>query len=468
MANGNRTKDSVQDKNIAEVAARIGAGSIRFDQAGQELAKARGMGTLTPQSAIELEGDAIVARLGALETMRGVSLSYLRTLAGHPTIMQVRKGDRVDLVPTVQNSIGDNISITGPFQVNVSIVNVEGEPIGDSRHYSLLVPMVVSRDGVVDGVSMGAKLLSKLDSQMVNVTVEGKNFATRSPTFMFETVLAAARAKEILDGPETLQKIKETVKLAIGNPDIDVDRVTATIKQVNSHYELSFNIIYGVTGSRLGHETGTALAGAVLEEVVRPAFTDAGIKFRDLWLAGGEDGDLRISPKNVRGRKVSGSVFLPEEFLTSSIGCDTATFVLMNNSKYWVWNNHNGAITHTGMELEVLSAIYAALNPATSPFVSSGVHISATAAQKGSVKGVLFTFMARLEYGDEGIRTLRRKELESILGINESNSDSAENAAIFSAAVVAASLGSGLNQHRLGVSRKLDKTKREIEKIYYG
>lgn len=423
---------------------------------------------------IDLEGyyeelGAEAKRL-ALEQMVGMPLTTLRQTSVSMPVQKRRDGS---IAPSFEQYLGGaGISIAGKASVNVTVEDQDKQDLyPDMKGF---IPMAPWREGIVSGVSYGLGMLEHVKrypkGSAVEVTVDRVSIATRSPTLSFASEAEAKRAIE------TIQSLTEPIR-ARADDMLDYasgkfDRIEfATLNTEDGRCELSVNFVYKMYGNYFGHEAATKYTGTLLSEVVLPALEKDGIAAERLWLAGGQDGDLRSSPKNIRGRKVRAQVFLPSEYLAEEFaikdseskvikpGPSPQWFKQLSRSKNHLWNDFNGAVSHSGMEPEIIASIFSAIRPPSPPIVSSVVNVDVTVVEGGVIYGMT---IPNFEWGLEGPRSVAstRDECECLMGVN-SNVNDPTNAIRVAALVAVACIAGGLNQHRLAYTDGLAKTKRE-------
>ncbi len=419
------------------------------------------------------EGHAAEARRRAVEKRCNTELDVVRRTAYAEPPLDWRNGNEPKLI-VPQYLGGDNISIVGPLRLNIQVVGPDGSEI-DKYNVDTMIPLRPCRSGIVEGISYGIRMVNALanygESSRIKTKVESISRTTRSPTIKFYSEEDLSRAVGMLSDEGFKRRVfdigEELMKPCCGK----LGHITFNTGLVNSHHELSINLIYHMMGDFMGHEEGTYAAEKIIREVILPKLTLEGFGHRRLWLAGGEDLDQKQSKSNIRGRYVVAEVFLPREYLenefadkkTGKRGITPEEFEELNATKHWNWPDKCGAVGHTGMEPEVLSSIYSGINPPSPPIVSSIIDVVAK-AHKEPKEGVIYKVILRnLEWGIEGIRTPVRTELESTMGIDGRTPDPGGRNSIRAAGIIAAAcLPPGINQHRLAYMEKLADTKKYI------
>ncbi len=420
-------------------------------------------------------GHAAEAVRRFIEEKYEVQLPYLRNSALACPVITSEKGNQIPII--AQYLGGDGISIVGPVAAEVR-KRKEGEIYSFER----MVPLSPIRQGVVEGVSYGLTMIKKLGNYgehgKVSVTIDETSRATRSPTMKFNSTYDANAAIAALKEENFYEDLLKTGSRKV--ECINGRLAELTFNKINSGYdvELSINFIYEMFGNSFGHEAATGITGKLMESHIIPKLNSLGIEYKTLWLAGGEDGDLRPAVRNVRGRNVSGTLFLPGEYLMREFevretvngerkvmmpGISISEFCEMHDSKYHRWTDFQGANSHTGMENEILDALFRAIRPASPAFVSSVINVEARETERRNVRGVEYTLSIRnFEWGVEGIRTQQRNECEAIIGIDAH--DQGISAAKVAGLTVSVLMAGGLNQHRLAHTGSLHETKKEIVK----
>jgi len=418
------------------------------------------------------EGHAAEGRRRAIESRYGANLETVRETAyAEPPIDWSNKKDPKPIPSQYLGS--DNVGVAGPLRVDAEVAGPDGSVTDSSYSIDAMVPLSPCRPGIVDGVSYGIKMTNSLrnygESGHVRVKVENISRTTRSPTIKFYSEEDVIRAIKAFSEEELKRHMMDIGNELMRPYQGQVGNITLSSKEINSHYELSINFIYHMFGDYMGHEAATFNTGQILRDVILPKLYSERLNHKRLCLAGGQDLDMKPSPHNVRGRRVIARVFLPKEYLenefadkkTGRQGITPEEFEELNISKHWEWPEYSGSLMHTGMEPEVLSSIYSAINPPSTPHVSSMIDVRAQAVREPR-EGVLYTVAAKnLEWGIEGIRTPVRTELESVIGVDGKKPDpNGRNSIRAAAIIVAACLPAGLNQHRLAYLEKLADTKK--------
>ncbi|MEM0201550.1 MAG: hypothetical protein QXR73_00015 [Candidatus Micrarchaeaceae archaeon] len=416
---------------------------------------------------------APIVRIGIVEKSKNIKLPHLRDIAMLAPELQNMHAEFKEYKN--ENHVGFGIFVEG--ELSCMHINVL-----DSKNFikesfvlnDCFIPMEPKRLGVAKGTGFGMSILNRaieLGSRL-EVFVSDTSFIARSPTFRFNTKEEASSAIDLINSikDELISCGSENMKNFYGN----LEEVHIASAEVDGYTELSVNFIYAMHGSLLGHEQATAITGLLAEKIAK-RLIDSKINAQQMALAGGEDGDLRPSPKNVRGRRVSASILIPEtvllEFIHKRSKGDpiseegvAKSFASRNKSKYWVWNDYSGSYTHTGMELEVLDAIFSVLKPPSPPFVSSNIDVKVEEVEdEKAAKGIHYTIeMKNFEYGSEGIITGIRKDAEAIIGLDDTiGNDNPKNSFIAAGVIAAACMAAGLNQHLLMHINGLAKTKEQ-------
>lgn len=390
-----------------------------------------------------------------LEKRNNINLKYIRetSLKKFPIIIDI---DNVEKYP------GGNYLGGGkdgrPISINGK-VKLRGDVSGE-----FYIPLRPSRWGVSDGVNAGfykiskaAKFGNELDS--VEIAIESSSIVTRSPA-----IRVPIEKKE-----KITRKIKNLYKEIKSKADSSMNNDSGELSKVEiEEYKdipdvLYTNFIYTMCGNYHGHDAVTATTRKVMEYVCGEI-----PDIEMLMIAGGVDGDLRPSEKNIRGRRVEAKIRVPEEMLKdvtanpkTGEGATVENIIYLNNVKQ-NGNRILGTYTFCGMAPEIIDGFFNALEPPVSPFVSSRCIIE---AQEKSGLLELKAVLPNAEFGtmDEGPASLTATENRSILGIDDKNNNG-KNVKVVLANLGAAVAAGEFNQLCQMYARKLGSEKYRVMK----
>ena len=393
----------------------------------------------------------------------GVRLDYLRNSAHWDLATESGKPEYVQYIG------GDRITIAGPVSIEVEVNENGHKEAGFGA--SEFIPMCNFRGGVTEGVSFGIKMIKKLvdygSSGTVKVYAERDSVATRSPTFMFENFEDAEAAHRAMTSAEFLSDIYDAANRILSQKGGVLGEITCSYAKNGDRHELSVNFIYRMHGDFYGHEIATYATGILLRNFLTAKLDAEKIPHRSLWLAGGEDGDMAVSAKSIRGRKVKASVFLPESYIVHEIsgrgghgGADDLH--IMSYSKNHLWRERLEAGAHMcGMEPEIIAGVMAAV-AGSPPILSSSCVTDAEPYKMNGASGIMYSVtLTNFEWGSEGLGSPTRKECEAIMGLRR-DAVPGYNSIRVAAFTAAAALAGGLNQHRLAYNDGLANTKEKL------
>jgi hypothetical protein len=393
----------------------------------------------------------------------GVRLEYLRDSAHWDLASESGKPEYVQYIG------GDRVTIAGPVSIEVE-VNENGRRVSGFGA-SEFIPMCNFRGGVTEGVSFGIRMIKKLvdygSSGTVKIYAERDSVATRSPTFRFENFEDADAARRAITSAEFLSDIYDAANRILSQKGGVLGDMTCSYAKNGEGHELSVNFIYRMGGDFYGHEIATYATGILLRNFLTARLDAKKIPYRSLWLAGGEDGDMAVSDKSIRGRKVKAAVFLPESYILHEVsgkgGYGGAEDMhIMSYSKNHLWRERLGAGAHMcGMEPEIIAGVMAAV-AGSPPVLSSSCVTDAEPYKMKGTEGIMYSVtLTNFEWGSEGLDSPTRKECEAIMGLRRDMAPGSNSIRV-AAFTAAAALAGGLNQHRLAYNDGLANTKEKL------
>lgn len=356
-----------------------------------------------------------------------------------------------------------------PISINGK-VKLRGDVSGE-----FYIPLRPSRWGVSEGVNAGfykiskaAKFGNELDS--VEIAIESSSIVTRSPAIRVPIEKKEEITSKIKN--DLYKKIKSKADSFMNNDSGELGKIdySGELSKIEiAEYKdildvLYLNFIYAMRGDYHGHDAVTATTREVMEYVCNEI-----PDIEMLMIAGGVDGDLRPSEKNIRGRRVEAKIRVPEEILkevtanpkTGDKGATIENIICSNNAKQ-NGNRILGTYTFCGMAPEIIDGFFNALEPPVSPFVSSRCIIE---AQEKSGLLELKAVLPNAEFGtmDEGPASLTASENRSILGIDDKNNNG-KNVKVALANLGAAVVAGEFNQLCQMYARKLGSEKYRVMK----
>ena len=390
-------------------------------------------------------------------------LDYLRNSAHWNLVSESGKPEYVQYIG------GDRITVAGPVSIEVEVN--KDERTDERFSASEFIPMCNFRGGVTEGVSFGIKMIKKLvdygSNGTVKVYVERDSVATRSPTFRFENFENADAARRAITSAEFLSEVYDAANRILSQKGGALGEITCSYAKNGEGHELSVNFIYRMSGDFYGHEIATYATGILLRNFLTERLTAERIPYRSLWLAGGEDGDMAVSDKSIRGRKVKASVFLPEPYIMHEISgseghLGAEDMHIMSYSKNHLWREKLGASAHMcGMEPEIIAGVMTAV-AGSPPILSSSCITDAEPYEINGKRGIMYSVtLTNFEWGSEGLTSPTREECEAIMGLRRDLAPGSNSIRI-AAFTAAAALAGGLNQHRLAYNDGLANTKEKL------
>ncbi|MBI4015160.1 MAG: hypothetical protein HY362_00345 [Candidatus Aenigmarchaeota archaeon] len=350
---------------------------------------------------------------------------------------------------------GRPVSVVGPATLEIEVydnINGKGEPIKENVVY---IPLAPTRFGVAEGVSAGLKYIAD-SGKPIKLKVESISRVTRSPVFKFPTEASAESAAnsigagvrshlETEDNGNLFGEIKGLADKLMKGHNGSLEGLHA----VTLGPYLWANFVYEMSGDNYGHEAVTAVTREVVREVLLKKLPHAELKM----LAGGLDGDLRPATNrygrmgNIRGRWVTASAEITPETLKKRFGNISPEGLAELNNLKQKGNEILGTHTLAGMGPEIVEGVFYALEPPTSPFLSS------TISMETNVKGdslILNAIFHNMEVGTvrEGPLSDIASECRAITGnIDGAGNPIGRNAVRMAARIAAATLAGELNQY---------------------
>ncbi len=348
---------------------------------------------------------------------------------------------------------GRPISVVGPAVLTLEIYGAKGttETLTEDNVY---IPLAPTRFGVAEGVSAGLKYISE-SQKPINLAIEKISRVTRSPIIEFSTSEAAeAAADRIRAGVKSLRETGEGD--LFGGIKEAADRLMSPhggsldgLQTVTRGPHLWANFVYEMEGDNYGHEAGTAITREVVLKHILKQFPSAKYKM----IAGGLDGDLRPATPlyggmgNIRGRKVTASAEVTAETLKKRFG-DISTIELQELDRLKQEGNRIlGTHTLAGMGPEIVEAVFYTLEPPTSPFLSSTIHMETERAGDSLILKATFPNMEVGTISEAPISDVAA-ECRSLAGnIDGPGNPKGRNAIRMAACIAAAVLAGELNQY---------------------
>jgi hypothetical protein len=274
------------------------------------------------------------------------------------------------------------------------------------------------------GVTRGCFLIDRLGG--AEVTIEDSSRAVRCLGFVFASEESRQKAQTIIEAflPEATDKMQEKMSEFGGRISaVDFDLADAQLGCI-----LYVDFVAEFTQFR-GHGDISRAVGFIKTEV-EEKLASHGVSFEWGVIAQGHDGDLKLSPRNKRGRKAMAQVRIPvsdfEGFLKVSPE-KFLSFVQVDK----IGSQKLGSPFYSGMGGEILPAIYKAtkVNP-HSPLVSCFQNIFAERDQGDVVYRVE---LPNIEVGvlssREGLMSPVGREAMRIMGIQTAKEFAASVAA---------------------------------------
>ena len=262
------------------------------------------------------------------------------------------------------------------------------------------------------GVTRGCFYINALGGAYVNVDRLAQ--AVRCHGLIFDSNETREKAKLIIQ--EHSEKLKEKMNDSMKEFNGVVNSVDFDCVEVQEDFVLYVDYVASFTDFR-GHGDISRAVGFIKGEI-ESLLDAAGIDYKLSVIAQGHDGDLKPSPQNKRGRKVSAEVKVSIPDFEAFFKVDPQKFLSFVRVDA-LGAQRLGCAFYSGMGGEIIPAVYKAtqVNP-QSPLVSSFQNIYA-----GIENGLLFyrVELPNVEVGvfstREGIISPRAREAMRIMGI---------------------------------------------------
>lgn len=274
------------------------------------------------------------------------------------------------------------------------------------------------------GVTRGCFYINKFGGAYIKVDKLAR--AVRCHGLSFGSEGTRQKAKRVIEGH--LDRFKEIMNDSMKEFGGIVSSVDFDFARTHEEFILYVDYVASFTNFR-GHGDISRTVGFIKGEI-EDILDESGIEYKLSVIAQGHDGDLKPSPQNKRGRKVSAEVRVPTDEFEAFFKVDPQKFLSFVRVDA-LGAQRLGCAFYSGMGGEIIPAIYKAtqVNP-QSPLVSSFQNICA-GVENGEL--VYRVDLPNVEVGvfstREGIVSPAAREAMRIMGIQTAREFAASLAA---------------------------------------